>query len=145
MSAKQTVTDTQESQVPADTGQFNTVPIKQTQIQQDPSSKTQKSKKNNQTGTVWMGTSSAITATTGTVQRTRTYDINLVTWGPSNPKETMGTVGGTGPPKQHQAGKLGPQQSLQQHPTHLLRALEHSMHVFLNHRIGIIRCNVRDR
>ena len=44
----------------------------------------------------------------GTVQTTRTSDANVATSRPSNPKETMGTVGGKGPPKQQQAGKLGP-------------------------------------
>ena len=108
MSATQTVTETQESQVPAETGQFNAVPVNQTQIQQDRSSKTQKPKRNNQTGTVGLRTSSTLAATTGTVQTTRTSDTNIATSGPSNPKETMGTVCGTGPPKQQQAGKLGP-------------------------------------
>ena len=108
MSATQTVTETQESQVPAETGQFNAVPVNQTQIQQDRSSKTQKPKRNNQTGTVGLGASSIMAATTGTVQTTRTSDANVATLGPSNPKETMGTVDGTGAPKQQQAGKLGP-------------------------------------
>ena len=112
MSTTETVTETQASQVPTESGHFNLVPINQTQIQQDRSSKTQKPKMNNQTGTVGLGTSSAMTATTGTVQTTRASDSNVATSGPSNPKETMGTVGGTGPPKPQQAGKLGPLSSL---------------------------------
>ena len=47
--------------------------------------------------------------TTGTVQTTRTSDVNVAMSGPSNLKETMGRVGGTGPPKQQEAGKLGRQ------------------------------------
>ena len=87
MSATETVTETQASQVPAESRKFNPVPLNQTQIQKDRSSKTQKPKKNNQTGTLGLGTSSTMAATTGTVQMTRTTDGNVATLGPSNPRD----------------------------------------------------------
>ena len=129
MSATETVTVSEAGQIPRETGQINPVPVNQTQLQQDRSSKPQKPKRNSQTGMVGFGTSSAMAATTGTVQTTRASIVNAATSGPSTQMERMGTVVGTGPQKRQEAGKLVLHQCLQRGPTHYLQAEEHVMPV----------------
>ena len=111
MSATETVTQTQEGQIPAQSAQFTRVPVNQTQIQQDPTNRPSRVKMKKQSGAVGSVASGSMAATSATEPTSRTSDVNVARYGPSNPMETMGAMGGT-PPKLKQSGKLGSLQSL---------------------------------